>query len=217
VKQIGFEPFSKNHPLWEIIVLPNYKPDATKTVVCEDKKYSALIFRIHHGVADGFSILRLLQFLSDSSDKFKFVEAMDYTKQSTIKDKPFWSRILANACLAVKIPWEVAQALQQQMDLDRWTTVQQKNKQLLKRNKAQEESKLSKYLERFVCCSSPNLPMALINEIKIIHSVSGTAVLYSAIAGALRKIVFHDDVPSTVGLCTALPLPWADGKLRNEV
>jgi hypothetical protein len=227
IRRLTFEPFSKDKPLWEIIVIRDYKPDPKKSLgICPNKKYSCVIIRTHHGVADAFSQLRLVQALSPFGDKFNFVKATDYTQQAALKDKPIWSQFIRNALIAIRIPFELGRIVPRKLFLlDSWTELEQRNKKFMGKcgavtvlNKDQG-NKARENFDNFHCYASPSFPLNIIKEIKIAYGVSGTAVLYAAVVGALRNTVFNQisRIPSTVLLCFPLPLPRASGKLRNHV
>lgn len=234
MKLLCFKPFSEDKPLWEIIILPNFKPDPNfhTGILSEDPhKYSGVIIRCHHALADGASQLGLVQALSTSGKRFNFIQATDYTQQIRGQSRFPCFKLLHNLKLLFQIPFALSTMAARRLILLRpWTELKFKNIQKSQEihqsvNEAEwllnENQKVQKQLSRFSHYQSHNFPLSEISEIRDIvgTGVGVTSILYAAMVAAARDTLFMElsKIPENILIISPLPLPGAGRKLRNHM
>jgi len=88
VSKISNEPFKEKRGLWEILVIPKFHYDHEEYLKEEDREDKfAVIFRLSHGIGDGFSFLKLI--MRDCAG----ANAEDYIPPSKPSKSPFWYKI----------------------------------------------------------------------------------------------------------------------------
>jgi hypothetical protein len=83
-------------------------------------------------------------------------------------------------------------------------------------NKVNKMDLPKKQAQSFCTAWGKTFQLEKINDIKKIYNVSGTSVMYSAIVGSIRKIMFKKATLPYISFGMTLPLPRKDEKLRNR-
>ncbi|OXA57717.1 ATP-dependent Clp protease ATP-binding subunit ClpX [Folsomia candida] len=198
-RELCFKPYSKDKPLVEFILIPKFIPDLEKQWSqdsTDDKKYFVLILRIHHSVADGYAILRLFENLSisSSSDAFDYLKPHDYTQQRNANSLSFTIKIAKYIALGFKMIYQVSEYMCKSMlycsegSLWDWPAKRPTSPKLW--NAVPVAELPMKRYQNYKTSWGRLFYLSEINDIKKIHGVSGTAVMYAAILGSIRQNMF---------------------------
>jgi hypothetical protein len=181
------KPYTKDQSPWEVLFFPN--------CIDEEKGRSGtgISFRVHHALADGFSILKT--FATITTTKGQFLPEPKKTKPKSIFQ--IFRNVLELIFLA---PYETNKVfLYINFDRNAWHI---------------PESKLSNKVNG---SAFEKIPLSYIKEIKNLGGCSFSSVLYAAFAGGIRNIMLEQGikVPEAIHCCTPLPIIGHPDKLRN--
>ena len=155
---------------------------------------SVLVLKIHHGLADGLSIVKLLIRLFD-------IRLKKFPTASFPQLSPF-RRLMRRAVSVIKLPFDLAHILVNSRDSpSSWHIVDQQ---------------LSR---RYLTFCSDRIPMATIKAIKNKYGVGYNTVVYSIAAGGVSRLMKEADqeVPKSMTALVPYPLPNHPGGLVNHV
>ena len=191
--------FSKDKSPWEFTIIPNYISKIDKSECKSDtrKISTALIFRMHHSLGDGYSALKLFN---------KIFPAMNLENvignQKKMKRTSWLMGILRRIGMVLRAPIDLAEHFVESFD---W----------LDNNPWHQLSLKNKYN---VVISDP-ISIQLIKDIKNSHKISFASVVHSAIAGGIRNAMIKNglEVPRKIHLSAPFPRSSHPDKLRNHL
>lgn len=192
--ELSMKPFDAGRSPWEVIVIPDFRENS----YCgEGRARWVMIFRWHHCLSDGFSILNLMSSIA-IFDIRKVAKNNDLSTQ-----KSFLSSCGMATQLIFSAPYVILELLCQSKDKNEWHL---------------SEKKLTRYWHLGV---GKNLPISTIQDIKIGLNVSFSAVLLAAVAGTLRQMMAIQDgeekkLPESITCGIPLPICKHPEKLRNN-
>ena len=186
------KPFFSGRSPWEMLLLPDYQYLDDKTG--KIRIGSVLTLRIHHALADGLSIFKLVnQLFSIQVDKFP---SANFPHLSPLR------KLLHFAIMVLKFPYDLAHTLVHSRDgPNSWHIV---------------DKKLS---GRYVTFSSDRIPMVTIKAIKNKSGVGYNTAVYAITAGAISRLMRQtgQEVPESMKTMVPFPLPNHPGGLVNHV
>lgn len=226
MKELCFKPFSKDRPLIEFVILPKYTPHPEKQAhlppTSEDKKYFVLILQIHHALADMYAIIRLLLNLGvpSSTETAEFVKPTDYTLQNKLHADGLLTRMTKHLTLAFNLLTQTVEYFHKTAMYSSEGSVWDWNEKPASPNrfgKVPRAELPQTHVKDLKLSTSKCFSLDEINEIKGIHGVSGTSVMYAALLGSIRKTMFGRNaaIPPYIAFGMTLPLPRTNHKLRN--
>jgi len=189
IKSLTAKSFEVGKSPWEFLFLPNY----TQSEDTSPNK-SVLIFRVHHGFCDGFTILWLLMKEVNQID-------MDNVAKPVHIRKSFLSRLITAITFWIRGPYDFMRLIVKSNDHNQWH---------LPRNK----------LERpFNTAFTERIPLDYIKGIRRSHGVTFTSVVMAGLTGGLRKKMLEKGIkiPPYVTTAVAVPMPGHPHKLRNHL
>ncbi|CAL8097250.1 unnamed protein product [Orchesella dallaii] len=188
IKQLAWKPFQDKKSPWEFLFVPNYKENGKDY---PDK--SVLFLRVHHGFCDGFAILNLL--LKEVNN----ISMANVAKPARIQ-KNFLIKSLETVLFWLMCPYMFMKMLVRTVDTNEWHLPSQK------------------LIRPLNTGFTDRIPLSYIKEIKNIHNVSFSAVIYASLTGALRNMMLEmgKKVPSYMSTAVAVPMPGHPEKLRNH-
>lgn len=189
IKEQTWEPFTTQKSPWEFLYVPNYKENGS---VKADK--SVLIFRVHHGFCDGFSILHLLM------KEVNNISLTNVARPDKVK-KSVWVKILQGILFWISGPFLLMKMAVRTYDRNEWHLSSDKLTQ--PRNTG----------------FTHRIPLEYIKEIKNSHQVCFSSVIYASLTGALRQAMLETgkNVPKYISTAVAVPMPGHPLKLRNHL
>ncbi|OXA59164.1 putative diacylglycerol O-acyltransferase tgs2 [Folsomia candida] len=217
LRTMSLRPFSKSSALWELRIVPNFYFDNETHKPSElelQEKYSLLIFRCHHSLGDGLSLLQLF-------DKFALTNKVILHPKSNV------DMIGGNLCrwfkFLVKLPHDLGIFMfNSKMKPGKvlW------RKQVLNK-KASQSSVVKKLLPTiseedgtFSGSVSGEFPFSRIQELSQQYRVSsGTSIILAGVCSVVRTFMLQSqeqDKLTDVPLQVNFPLPRRSDKLRNH-
>ena len=192
IKKLTWAPFAPKRSPWEFLYIPNYKASTDDSPV-EPK--CALIFRLHHGLCDGYKILYLLM-KEANGISMDYVAQPDYTKRS------FLVRTLIRLSFFLLGPYEFMSTLVASKDHNDWHKI--------------PDRKLVRPLN---LSFTKRIPLTEIKAIKNMYKVSFTAVLMASITSGIRRMMIEAGVrvPKNMSTAVAVPMPGHPTRLRNHL
>lgn len=189
IKRLSWESFAPKKSPWEFLYVPNYKENGSSS-----PEKSVIIFRVHHGFCDGFAILHLLM------KEVNNISLTDVAKPDKVQ-KSIFLRLMQTALFWIACPFLFIKMVVRTVDTNDWHL---------------SSDKLSK--PRNVGFTH-RIPLSYIKEIKNLHNVSFSAVIYASLTGALRKMMLTmgKNVPPYMSTAVAVPMPGHPQKLRNHL
>ena len=181
------KPYRKGRSPWEILLVPKYCHNETV-------ESSVLVLRIHHAVADGFSVLKLLFRLADNDDI--------QLPQAKFPVLTTGQKFLRNLVVAVRAPYDIAKVAVDAYDgANCWHIVNEK---------------LSGEYETFF---SDPIEVRIIKGIMKEYKVNYNAAVYSITAGAMTRLMKEvgQKVPEKFSVVVPSPLPEHPGGLVNHL
>ena len=195
-----------NKSPWEFLLIPNFNDaeraenflgDSNEVRVeskVKNKNGTALIFRFHHGIGDGFGFFNLLwkNLACEDAEEVKLPVSNMSAPPSKGPCYYLLSPVIAH--------YEYAQQLIESNDENKWKVPEDK---LLKTGTSSITKKI---------------PVEFIKEIKRQYRVSFTGALLGLISGALRQSMMYCkiDVPDRIHGLLPIPSRYTEkGKLRN--
>ena len=183
------KPWKEGRSPWEILVIHNFENKKAPGKTC-----SVVTLRIHHALADGYSILKMM---------LRFVDVEDAAvPKPNFAKSPFLLRIFRPLALALKLPYDAAHFVINSFDgPNSWHLV---------------GKKLSRKYEVFY---SDDIDVDKIKEIKREHGVSYNAAAYGITAGAMREMMLQmgQRLPTSLACFVPIPLPRHPGGLLVHV
>lgn len=196
------KPYKKGVSPWEFVVMKNYHPRYPLMIEPDVKpedgdvskgKKSVLIMRIHHGVTDGYSLLKLwLNTMQAENMK------LDDIPQPTFHRRDLLKTIVYNAWAAICVPYYVTAQLMKTYD-----------------NNFFHPKGVT--LVRKCSAAGVTLPASIVKEVREKNNCTFTAVLMAALAGGIRNYLITHGIPIPDKMHVTQPLPWPGHpeKLRN--
>jgi len=214
MNQEALIPFEEGKALWKIILLPNFVPNESQvTYFRTEKQYSFAIITIHHSLADGFSIIKLMYSLFQVSNP----------QERILKagaNKSFWRKLFWPFLIAFKMPYDLGMtALASNMMTKVWKQKPRNNEN----SSSSSDNKLEYFpiisTEKFVVSTSELIPFSIIRDAGKRYGASSLAVISASLTGAVRNVMFDNpkDVPSKVNFIIPYPLNDRPNKLRNNL
>ncbi|ODM92649.1 hypothetical protein Ocin01_14035 [Orchesella cincta] len=154
---------------------------------------SVVIVRLHHGMADGYSMLELfLNSIDNDNVKREDLAKPRFKKRTFLQSLMYW------AAVWLSVPYYVTQEL--------FTTYD---------NNALHPKGVK--LTRQAYSAGDSVPVATIKKIRSKYNVTFSAVVMSALAGGIRKFMLVNDmkIPDKMHVVTPLPWPGHPSTLRN--
>jgi len=197
--ELVYIPFQPKMSPWKVYLMHNYRAvnpvtgEATGTgPVC-----TVVIFRVHHCLADGFSLLKAL--VNDLAQRQEGTGA-DTIVARTRPTSPI--RQIATALnFVLSAPYDLLSAAISGMDFNSWHI-------------PEKDLKFNWNL-----AVSLDIPVDLIKEVKNLHKVTLTTLILECFAAAARKFMTEAGftVPDTIHCMMPLPAPNHPDKLRNHM
>lgn len=193
------KPYVKGMSPWEIVLVKNYTPsyiipeNDDGTGGPHQGPKSVVIIRLHHGVADGYSMLELfLNSIDNDNVKREDLAKPRFAKRSFLQGLFYW------AAVWLSVPYYVTQELLTTYDDNPFHPKGVK-------------------LTRTTYTAGDAVPVSVIKNIRSKHNVTFSAVVMSALAGGIRKFMLVNDmkIPDKMHIVTPLPWPGHPSKLRN--
>ncbi|CAG7729993.1 unnamed protein product [Allacma fusca] len=188
IKKLTWSPFKEKTSPWEFLFVPKCEYDS------REPKLVAL-FRFHHGLSDGFSILRLLlnKVCGVSMGTIAQPENFSKSRKRRIGD------LLTFPFLA---PYQFCKMLVHALDRNDWHKIKDRD-----------------LARPFNFAFSERIPTEFVKAVKSMHDVSFTAVVISAIAGGIRKAMIQEGlkVPKNISAGVPVPMPGHPTKMRNHL
>ena len=176
---------------WEMLLTPVYHyVDETDG---QSRTGSVLTLKIHHGLADGFSIFKLLNQLFD-------IRLGKFPTPNFPQLSPL-SRLVWMAVMVIKLPFDIAHTfVHRRDDPSSWHIVDQK---------------LSR---QYLTFYSDRIPVATIKAIKNKYGVGYNTAVYAITAGAVSRLMKEagQEVPKSMTSSVPYPLPNHPGGLVNH-
>jgi hypothetical protein len=182
------KPFVMGKSLWEAVFYPNCKIEGSSIKTIS-------IIRIHHTMADGYSILKIANAMTDDKNLFQYLAVPKSPKRG------FIARIWFVFRLFVRGPVDVVRAIRESgKEQNEWKASQ---------------NRMLGYGHR----ATSDVPLAKVVEIGTKHGVRTTAVLFAALAGGVRKHMelCGTEIPESFTLMYFLPLPSHPDYLTNSM
>jgi hypothetical protein len=195
-------PFPKGKPMWKFFIFPSFSPPKNAPYFEEGKSYSYVLVCAHHALFDGFSIVKLCLKLFDVKDDVSFISS------SVQKYIPAPMGLGQKFVKLLQLPYDIVDtAWHAGKEINVWDGLKKpKVKQLRKK-------------AGFHSGESSLFPFQEIKEIRSIHGVSILAVVFSAIAGSIRRAILKNGgkVPNKINTHIPFPLPGHPDSLRNHM
>ena len=182
-------PFAKDRSPWELLIIPKYDGNHSGS----NKEGTVLVLRIHHAMADGHSILKLLlKLFNAKATKVPQPCAPEFPSRN-------WQSLLI---LPLLLPYRLAETVLDSHDgKNCWHLV---------------GKKLSR---KYYAFFSDKVSVDQIKEIKNHYNVGYDVVLFALAIGATRRLMIEarQEVPKSIACFAPLPLPKHPGGLVIHV
>lgn len=190
-ENLMMKPFRMDRSPWEMVIVRNYISET----ICPGVEKSAVMLRIHHSMADGFSISKWFKSLmSGVVHEPKMVETD--RSFSAVGRLGFVCRLLFYG------PVEFSMGLVK----------------IWKNGNAWDKGN-KKFTKRYHLSEPRSVPIATIQRAKKAIQVSFTSIIFGALAGSVRRMMLQigDKLPNKLPMFTPMPLPnHPDHKLTNH-
>ena len=170
-------PWKKGRSPWEILIVNNYKEDGNKV-------RTAIVVRLHHSLADGYSILKITLRLMNSMESaipqpnFERMSMLGtYAQIFTVPFKAiYYSAVSLIDGYDSKHAWHLTDV---------------------------------KHSRQYNSCIVKRIPVKMVKEIRRRYGVNYNAVLAAVACGAVRRVMNNAGqlVPKSMAVFTPLPLP----------
>ena len=185
------KPFAQGRSPWEIMIIPKYRASNNDT----GKDQMVIVFRIHHAMADGYSILKMMLKLFNMEGSK--VPRPNFPTLST------WQKIVRALVLPLRLPFDIAsQFIVDSVDgTNCWHLL---------------DTKLTRQYHSFF---SDQVPVDRIKEIKNKYGIGYNAAVYAVAAGGIRRLMQEagQKLPSSLSCFVPFPLPKHPGGLVVHV
>jgi hypothetical protein len=200
--QLIAKPYKKGISPWEFVVVRNYHPVNPLMIDYDNNRKndddpkspkSVLIMRIHHGVTDGYSLLKLfLHTMQSEKLTLEKIPQPKFHQRNPLKTLAYYT--WAILC----VPYYVT-------------------KQLLTTRDDNYFHPKGVALKRRCHAAMTTMPVSVVREIREKNTVTFSAVLMSALAGGIRNYMLANgiEIPESMHVTTPLPWPGHPSKLRN--
>jgi hypothetical protein len=183
------KPFKEGKSLWEIVLYTNcsFKNSNGMKAAC--------ILRIHHSLVDGYSLLKVINSMTDDKNLFEGLPKPNVAKRILVG----WTLFLLRLC--IRGPIDVLRAIRDANgDKNDWRIQQERMQQVGYR--AERE-----------------VPLSVVKEIGMKHNVRTTAVIFAALTGGIRKYmeVSGSKLQNGFTVLCILPLPSHPDHLTNHM
>ena len=185
VNNLVTKPFPKHRSPWEFILFEKCVDEA------KGQQATGVCLLLHHSLADGFSILKLVGELITS--KGRILPLQNYTPSTGFR------RFMEVIAMSFMAPYETVKVLFDLYDSNEWHI---------------PEKKLSRKMNGAVL---DKIPVDYIKEIKNLSGCSFTSVLLAAFSGGIRNFMLEQGVkvPKTIHCISPLPMVGHPDKMRN--
>jgi len=189
------KPFPGDKAIWELIFIPKFIPHWDPK---PNRVYSALLYRQHHCLADGFSKIKFLQQLS-------FHPPPSFMKVKAPK-RDWITTALIYSALVLKLPFEIADLI-----------LTRQPKEIWKFSKNSEGVSINPTM-KYMGAISKKIPLKIIKDLKNKHEVSFSAVAITAATAAMSSLMLELDTNSG-DIIMPMPFPMGNhpDQLRNHL
>ena len=182
-------PYAENKSPWELLLIPDYQ-----YVDVQGQRFSGsvLTLRIHHSLADGFSVFQLLKQLFHAQTE---ALSANFPQLSPLQ------KIMQIAIQVLKFPTDVAKIMRRNQDEPNCWHLTGK-----------------KLTRRYISFLSDRIPVSTIKAIRHKHSVGYNTVVYAITVGAICRQMRQagQKVPESIKCFTPFPMPDHPGGLVNH-
>jgi hypothetical protein len=184
--------FKEGKALWELVHFVNCKFDE-ETSKANGGMKAACILRAHHSLVDGYSLLKIINAMTDDKNVFEHLPKPNLPKRSLIGWVWFVLRFFVRAPLDVLVASKEANRYRND-----WNIPQEK-------------------LQGKGFRAASVVPLWKLKEIGFKHHVRTSAVIYAAVAGGIRRFMEMkgSKVPKGFTIVCPLPLPSHPDHLTN--
>ena len=185
------KPFVAGQSPWELLLIEKYRSNLN----VDGHPQSVIVLRIHHALADGVSIVKMIISLFNGDEMSGFARPK-FTPPSLMQN------IGKTLLVAMRGPYELASKFVNCFDTKNCWYMGDKRRP-----------------KEYHALFSNEIPVWKIKEIMKKHSVCYNAVLYSVTAGAITKLMVEagQEVPAKLSSFFAYPLANHPGGLVNHV
>jgi len=217
LKNESMIPFPKGKAVWNLILVPNYIAEESAPYYQKDKKYSFLLYTIHHGLSDGFSVVKL-------AHKVLQVKYVSANADPAEPPASFCQKFGRSIAIAFKMPFDVGDyifSVSMTAGIWKWKNIDSSQD---KKGKGKDEEDAGKSKEPKIkynyCYSfSELIPFSKVVEVRKKHGVGSLAVTFAALIGAIRTIMFKSEknIPHKLNAVIPTPIPNHPDRLRNHM
>ena len=204
VNSLTTKSWTRDKALWEMIIIPNVKPWSNQSFSVQTQNEGPnflVIFRLHHALMDGFSVLKFMSGMDESGNISKVVNPRLALKSRNIT---FTQKLLKCVKILCKVPYDIAYALLEPAA----------DKQLWDLNVGQTLTGE---------CVGTSLNMFTVSEVKNVKNVLGvsfSALVVSVITGGIRHLLLkksNKKLPGRLHFRFPVPLSGHSSKMRNHM
>ena len=190
VKELTWKPWNPKKSPWEFLQIKNFQDGKGDGV-----EKSLLLFRIHHGLGDGYYILKLLMQDVCGISLENALGRPEYVRRS------WYQKLILGFLFWVRTPYQVMEQLTTSWDVNQW------------------HLPMEQLTRPMNAALTDCIPLDYIKSIKNMHHVSFTATVLAAITGGLRNHMLDRGIPVPTEMHTAVavPMPGHPPKLRNHL
>jgi len=174
------KPFFKEHSLWEIVIYENIT--FKKDIKC------IIGLRIHHSLADGYSLLNFFKSLSGNEEMLKLVaKPNEANKRSFLHVAAYFLKFFLIG------PTQTLVSVIQCKDQNAWKVPQDQVQGVAYKTEI-----------------NPGICMERVKQIAKSHSVKTTTIIFTALTGGIRKFMLETGTPVPQYLTVICPLPLSN-------
>jgi hypothetical protein len=188
------KPFKEGKALWELVLFVNCKFDE-ETSKANGGMKAACILRAHHCLVDGYSLLKVINCMTDDKNLFDNLPKPNLPKRSWIG----WALFVLRFCVRASLDVLVA-AFEANRYQNDWN-IPQGN------------------LQGKGFRAASVVPLSKVKQIGAKHRVRTSAVIFAAFAGGIRKFMELKGIkiPKGFTIMCPLPLPSHPDHLTNHM
>jgi hypothetical protein len=190
--EMANKPFKEGKALWELVLFVNCKFDE-ETIKANGGMKAACILRAHHCLVDGYSLLKVINCMTDDKDLFDNLPKPNLPKRSLIRWALFVLRFCVRASLDVLVAAFEANRYQNDWNIPQ-VNLQGKGFR-----------------------AATVVPLSKVKNVGAKHHVRTSAVIYAALTGGIRKSMElkGSKIPKGFTIMCPLPLPSHPDHLTN--
>lgn len=196
---ITTKPFPDKMSPWEVLIFPRFIPSKPQIHRCkdtirvegseQDHKF-ALLFRVHHGISDGYSIMKLL--MKNLSN-----EPLDRIPQSKDRKLPVYRSLMMYFGIILLSPYYHLKQFVIDVDRNEWHV---------------REGKLTR---EWYAIRSERMDLRTLKDVSKRLNVSTTALLLAGFGGGIRRYLGKRKMPKVMRALA--PMPWKGHPLNGLV